>query len=69
MNDQGRTNNAMRYAGLATQWMVLMLIAAWGGNKIDKWLGWKFPLFLILLVLVALAFSFRQLLNELNKKG
>ena len=67
MNDQRQSQNTMRFAGLATQWMVTLLIAVWGGYKIDKWLGWKFPVFLILLALSALAFSFWQLINELNK--
>jgi len=58
----------MRFAGLATQWMVLMLIAVWGGHKIDKLVGWQFPLFIILFALLALAFSFWQLLKELNNK-
>ena len=68
MNDQKRSPNIMRFAGLATQWMVTLLIAVWGGHKIDKWIGWKFPVFLMLLALGALAFSFWQLMNELNNR-
>jgi len=67
MNDQKQPQNILRFAGLATQWMVTLLIAVLGGYKIDKWIGWKFPVFLILLALGALAFSFWQLINELNK--
>ena len=67
MNDQKQSQNTMRYAGLATQWMVTLLIAVWAGYKIDKIIGWKFPVFLSLLALGALAFSFWQLINELNK--
>ena len=69
MNDRQRSQTTLRYAGLATQWMVLMGVSAWGGYKIDKLIGWKFPLLLIVFALGALAFSFWQLLNELNKKG
>ena len=67
MNDQQRPQNTMRFAGLATQWMVTLGIAVWGGYKIDKWIGWKFPVFIFLLALGALALSFWQLMNELNK--
>jgi len=69
MNDQRRSQNVMRFAGLATQWMVTLLIAVWGGHKIDKWLEWKFPVFLILFALGALALSFWQFINELNRTG
>jgi F0F1-type ATP synthase assembly protein I len=59
--------NMMRYAGLATQLMLLMLIGVWGGHKLDKLLNWKVPLFLILFPLISLALSMWQLLKELNK--
>lgn len=57
----------MRYAGLATQWLVMLLAAVWIGLKLDKWTGWKFPLFVILLPLAALCFSLWQIIREFNK--
>ncbi|MBS1589027.1 MAG: hypothetical protein JST52_05385 [Bacteroidetes bacterium] len=61
-------SNTMRFAGLASQWMVMLLIAVWLGWKIDfKWIGWKFPLFLILIPLLALSMSLWQLIREFNK--
>ncbi|MBS1783034.1 MAG: hypothetical protein JSS78_08195 [Bacteroidetes bacterium] len=61
-------SSTMRFAGLATQWMVMLLVAVWLGWQIDfKWIGWKFPLFLILLPLLALSMSLLQLIRELNK--
>ena len=65
---QPNSNNALRYAGLATQWMVMLALAVWGGIKLDTLTGLKFPLFLLLLPLVALIVSFWQLMNELNQK-
>jgi hypothetical protein len=67
MDNNKPAQNTMRFAGLATQWMVIMLIAVWAGNEIDKLLAWKFPAFLIVFALGALAFSFWQLINELNR--
>lgn len=58
----------MRYAGLATQWMVMLLIAVWAGYKIDKMTQWTVPVFLILFPLIALGLSLWQLIKELNKK-
>jgi len=59
--------NIMRYAGLATQWMVMMLVGVWAGYKLDQRLNWSIPLFLILFPLISLALSMWQLLKELNK--
>ncbi len=57
----------MRYVGLATQWMIMLGGGAWLGYKLDKYLGWNFPLFLILFPLIALVVSLWGLIKELNK--
>ncbi|MCW3121734.1 MAG: ATPase [Flavipsychrobacter sp.] len=69
MSDPKQPQNMMRYAGLATQWMVMLGLATYGGYKLDDALNWKFPLFLILFPLLALGFSLWQLIKELNKPG
>ena len=69
MSDQKQSQSMMRYAGLATQWMVMLLVAVWVGHKLDGLIKWKFPLFLILFPLAALALSMWQLIRELNKKS
>ena len=56
-----------RYASLATQWMVMLLVAIWVGHKIDTFTAWKIPVFVILLPVIALVFSLWQLIKELNK--
>ena len=67
MKKQDSNPNMMRYAGLATQWMVMMLLCVWAGYKLDKKLNWSLPLFLILFPLISLALSLWQLMKELNK--
>jgi hypothetical protein len=68
MTELKKHNATMRYAGLATQWMVMLLTAFFLGYKLDfQWIGWKFPLFLILLPLLALGVSLWQLIREFNK--
>lgn len=57
----------MRYAGLATQWLVLLGIAVWGGLKLDARLHFK-ALFVIILPVAALVFSLWQLIRSLNKR-
>ncbi|MBC7553217.1 MAG: ATPase F0F1 [Taibaiella sp.] len=60
--------NILRYAGLATQWMVMLLIAVWGGHKLDQLIGWRFPVLLIIFPLAALVISLWALIKEFNKK-
>lgn len=67
MSDTEKYRNTMRYVGLGTQLMAMMLVAVWGGWKLDKLIGWKFPLLLLLLPLIALGFSLWQLIREFNK--
>ena len=59
-------NAAMRYAGLATQWMVLLALGVWGGIKLDEKLGFR-ALFIIILPVLALGISLWQLIKSLNK--
>jgi hypothetical protein len=68
MADERKSNNAlMRYASLATQWLVMLGLAVWGGLKLDAWLHFK-ALFVIILPLVSLVFSLWQLIRSLNNR-
>ena len=59
--------NAMKYAGLATQMMVMLLLAVWAGHKLDNYLHWKVPLCTILFPLIALVVSLLGIIREFNK--
>lgn len=67
MKNEKPTNNLMRYAGLGTQWMVMLGLAVWGGWWLDGKTGWKFPVFIVSLPLIALCVSLWQLIKEFNK--
>ncbi|MCB0698224.1 MAG: AtpZ/AtpI family protein [Chitinophagales bacterium] len=67
MATENKNRDIMRYAGLGTQWMVMLLLAVWAGWKLDAKTGWKFPIFIIILPLIALVVSFWQLLKTFNK--
>ena len=60
-------NAVLKYAGLATQWMVMLGLGVWGGMKIDIALGLSLPVFLVLLPLIALIFSLYSLIKSLSK--
>lgn len=62
-----KNREILRYAGLGTQWMVMLLLAVWAGWELDKKTGWKFPIFIIILPLIALIISLWQLIKAFNK--
>jgi hypothetical protein len=62
-------NSTMRYVGLGSQMMAALLVAVWGGWKLDKIIGWKFPVLLLLLPLLALIVTLWKLIKEFNKPG
>ncbi len=65
-----KTNNeTLKYIGLSTQLLVTIGLAVWGGIELDKIVPMKFPLFLILLPILALVVSFWNLMRTLNNKG
>jgi hypothetical protein len=67
MASSKQPQNMMRYAGLATQWIVMLAVTVWIGMKVDGWLKWKVPVCTILFPLVSLIYSFWRLINELGK--
>lgn len=67
METKNRQRNVMRYVGLGTQWMVLMLLGVWAGINIDKKTGWKFPLFTVLLPLTALIYCLWKIIQEFSR--
>lgn len=64
--DNGK-NNMMRYAGLGGQLLATLAAATWLGWFIDEKTAWNFPLFIIILPLLALVFSLWKLIKELDK--
>lgn len=66
-DDMKKSTEMLRYAALGTQWLVMLLLAVWGGMKLDKKIGWHFPLLTVLLPLLALCVSLWQLIKAFNK--
>jgi len=62
-----QTISAMRYAGLATQWLVMLGLAVSAGLWLDKKIGVR-ALMVVVLPLVALLFSLYNLIKTFNKK-
>jgi hypothetical protein len=66
--DTGKNKNAMRYLGLGMQLAIMLLAALFAGWKIDEWIGWKAPVFLLVLSLSTLGYTLWKLVKETGKK-
>ena len=60
------SNDTLKYAGMATQWLVTLGVAVWLGWLVDAKLKWKFPICVIVFPLVALVGLFWLLMKDLN---
>jgi hypothetical protein len=68
MPDKKEANKElMRYAGLATQWLVLLGLSLWAGMSIDKHISPQSRILTVLLPLLSLTVSLYQLIKKFNK--
>ena len=65
---QNSNGDLMRYAGWGTQLFVLLALAVYGGNKIDKALGFRTPLLVWVLPFIALIVMIYSLVKDTSKK-
>ncbi|MVT11500.1 AtpZ/AtpI family protein [Chitinophaga tropicalis] len=56
-----------RYAGLAFQMMATLGLAVFIGYKLDQWTGWSFPVFMIILSLLALVLILWQIIKDTRR--
>ena len=65
---QKQYNAYLKYSNLAIQMIVIIGGGTYGGFRLDKYLGWKFPVFTIVLSLLsvttAIWFSVKDLLKK-----
>ena len=65
-DNKGKFGNAMKYAAVGTQMLVLLGLGVWGGLALDEYANTK-PLFLIVFPVLALFISLYQLYKQLVK--
>jgi hypothetical protein len=58
----------LKYAGMATQFLVAIAIAVWGGIRIDQWLGFKTPLAVWLLPLLIITGIIIKIIKDTSTK-
>ena len=65
---KSRLSGYGKYSGMATQMIVIILLFVYGGYKLDEYLQWKYPVFIIgfsfLGVVVAIFVIVRELLHK-----
>lgn len=61
-------NSYARYSSLAFQMLFIILAGVFGGIKLDEWLQWKFPLFTVILSLLAVILSIYYAVKDFMKK-
>lgn len=59
-----KNNSWQKYAGMAFQILAALGVAFFIGYHIDKFIGWRYPVFLLLMPLIALAGVFYQVLRD-----
>jgi F0F1-type ATP synthase assembly protein I len=57
-----------RYSGIAFQMMGIIFVTTWGGVKLDKVIGWKTPVFTIVLSLLGVFAAIYFMVRDFIKK-
>jgi len=66
--NKGNERLLAKYVGLATQVMVSLALAVFGGLKLDKWFKFSTPLLVWILPLLVLAVMIWQVIKDTSKK-
>lgn len=57
----------LRYSGMAFEFFLLCALGAFVGSKLDHWLKLSFPVFTIILLLVAMFGALLRISNQVKK--
>jgi F0F1-type ATP synthase assembly protein I len=61
-------NTYARYSSLAFQMMAILLAFVYGGVLLDRWTGWSFPVFKLVLSLLGVGLSIYYAIKDFLKK-
>jgi len=61
--------NYAKYSSIALQMLVIILIGVFGGIKLDEWLNLAFPVFTIVLSLLAVMLAIYSVIKDLLKNN
>lgn len=57
-----------RYSSLAFQMIAILLVFVYGGVLLDRWTGWSFPVFKLILTLLGVVLSIYFAIKDFIKK-
>ncbi len=57
-----------KYTGMATQMIVIILLFVYGGYRLDAYLQWKYPVFIISLSFLGVVVAIYLVVRDLLKK-
>jgi len=67
LKEEKSPNNFLKYSNLGMQLLLVIGVSSWVGLKIDEYLGFKFPVFLLTLMLLSFAGMMYKLYRSLNE--
>ncbi len=56
-NNKNRLKDYVKYSNIGIQMMLIIVLGTFGGFKLDEYLNWGFPLFVILFSLLSVAIA------------
>ncbi len=57
-----------RYSSIAFQMLAIMLAGVFGGRELDKWVDWDFPIFTLVLTILAVFLAIYTVIKDLIRK-
>lgn len=66
-NKPSPLNSYARYTGIAFQMIAIILVGVFGGIKLDELVKWEFPVFTLVLILLAVIASMVYVIKDLTR--
>ncbi|MBZ0243286.1 MAG: AtpZ/AtpI family protein [Bacteroidales bacterium] len=60
-------NTYAKYSSMAFQMLFIILAGVFGGMELDKWLGWKFPVFTVVFSILAVFLAIYYAIKDFLK--
>jgi F0F1-type ATP synthase assembly protein I len=61
-------NSYLKYSGLAIQLLASIAICGWIGHKLDQWLNFKYPIFMLILGFLGFGAIMFQIYKSINQE-
>ncbi len=67
-NNKNRLKDYVKYSNIGIQMMLIIVLGTFGGFKLDEYLDWGFPLFVILFSILSVAIAIYIGIKDVIKK-